>query len=441
VKPKFAIINNIKRFMHRKKLLLFSFIITGVLILCISGLFAYKIYRNNRLFPREILEKEVTTSTPGENAQTVSTTAGVGVLTGEGFKVSFEYPKEWGDFGKRLDWFDEITRQLYPPTKLPGLTEGDFETIDAKQILDSPFKYYEIRYNNTLWPIKEKGWEQLLSLPTNQWIDNPQFQELKKYRLMNNIVFFEKAQEKYSERGKTMSYQQIFEASSTPEFIEIVKEIINEIPDSGLRLTRYKTISGASASLIQYPEDFRDAGLLNGAWWEDYEYLKENKQKAIEPLLGIYNQRTINGIFKESIKRNEDALIGWWWGNMASFQHRILPEYIENRNGNFRGVAYFANEYQDAYFGPSYRVILINPAERLVISFKFALRDLPEIKSVRDEQIQNYCKSFMDGCLTIALREVGYNFLRNPENYKNSELGNLLGIIHQIIRSVKLVQN
>ena len=461
--------------MNKRRLWLFSLIVIGVLILGVGGFFVYKnflplpfsdqkipskeISEKEKIMPPEesplsdqkIPSKEISGKekiTPLEESPqdilTKPSNSEIGFLTAENFKASFEYPKEWGDFGIRLDQFDKIQQQLYPPIiiKEPDLAEGDFKFIDGKSFLDSPFQFLVREADELeLRPINRTDWEKLLNLPLDKWIGNPEFEELKRCCLMNNIVFFEKAQEKYSKRGKTMSYQQIFEASSTLEFIEIAKEIINEIPDRGLKLDSYKTKSGNYVSLTQYPEEFKDAVTPEaGPWWEDYFDPKERKQAVIDPLLKIYEQRNIEGIILETTSSNE--LVGYWWGNTARFQHRIYPKYIENLNGDFRGVAYFTNEAQDAAFVPSYRTVLINPAERAVIIFDFALENLPEIQEVIKKRGE--VKYEGDEAKSLgykSLDEVCYGYLRDPKNYKNTELGNLLETINQIIQSIKLIRS
>jgi hypothetical protein len=86
-------------------------------------------------------------------------------------------------------------------------------------------------------------------------------------------------------------------------------------------------------------------------------------------------------------------------------------------------------------------VALINPDSRIVLTFKFELGTMPEIQQVIKKRQE--VKFEGDEAKSLgykSLSEVCYSYLRDPNNYKNTELGNLLKTINQIILSVKLIE-
>lgn len=209
----------------------------------------------------------------------------------------------------------------------------------------------------------------------------------------------------------------------------------------------FRAKGGARLFFLRYPQTFVDVDPNLGPWYDTPT--KEAQAQIFAPLIKIYNEKNISSLplnVEQSgnswtlISDAPDIKLGWW-GNGGAFQHRFSMEYVENSDGKLRGVAYFANEAQDAAFSPVYIVALINPDSRIVLVSEFDLGTMPEIQEVIKKRGE--VKYEGDGAKSLgykSLAEICYSYLRNPENYKNTELGKLLKTINEIILSVKLTQ-
>jgi hypothetical protein len=200
--------------------------------------------------------------------------------------------------------------------------------------------------------------------------------------------------------------------------------------------------SFAVVSLAKYQENFIDDSKI------DPDVLQgmtaKEKRESFQPVLDIFQQR---GLGAKSLNQKCFAiravdgsndydcqnLRGFWWGNGSAISDRVGIHYLENAEGTLRGIGYFEIEGQEI---PdtinAYKIILINPDKKIMV---YAYLPLEKIYSFGLGDLSNE-KNFKEAPLKI---KKAYDYLENPENYKDQKLGQFLKEVEAMISSVKIV--
>lgn len=173
---------------------------------------------------------------------------------------------------------------------------------------------------------------------------------------------------------------------------------------------------------------------------------KAAKEGVLEAMKKIYNQRSLNEIDITSkhlanLPDKEGKKDSYFYGIVSSVNATtdpIAPQYIENEEGTFRGLAFFKNEGQDITFTPAYYVALINPSLRSLLVLEFRLNNIPEIASFiqRMNQYSNSDQYTEAGMEKIVAE--GYTYLENRSQYQSAELGKVIAQIENLVRSLRL---
>jgi hypothetical protein len=159
------------------------------------------------------------------------------------------------------------------------------------------------------------------------------------------------------------------------------------------------------------------------------------KKKIFEPLLSIYKQRGLGSIQLTQQDPYAPATYrGAWWGYTGYRSDRLAVRYIENKTGDLRGVAFFANEGQDWGFGPVYRVVLIQPEKHVVVSAYLPLNSLAEIAPFTEFPTDPTEEKI------VARQLQGYAYLSDPKNYATTELGEFIRDVDGLVKSMQLIE-
>ncbi len=187
-----------------------------------------------------------------------------------------------------------------------------------------------------------------------------------------------------------------------------------------------------SISLMTYPEIFTND--------EENAYqamTAVQKQAMIDPLLQIYNQRSIRDMNLAQLDlsmQGSPHYRGAWWGNAGFHSDRMNVHYVENKDGTLRGIAFFANEGQDFGFSPVYKVVLLHPEKKIVLTAYLPLPDFQEL----DQFSLDLSRRDITTKEIIDVMSKGYDYLNNPEQYHSTPLGKFIASIDAFIISLHI---
>lgn len=184
-------------------------------------------------------------------------------------------------------------------------------------------------------------------------------------------------------------------------------------------------------SLAIYPAQFVDD--MGG---EFAGFTKKQKDADFKPLIDVFAKKSLSGInLSQKCLLNSDTatncansnLAGYWWGNLDSISDRVAMRYFENSLSDLRGMGYFDVGGQDVPNTISaYKVILINPTKRIVVYLYLPLNGIYSFTNSPDKTV------------TTSDVKKAYNYLENPDNYKNLELGQFMNEVQSLVSSINL---
>jgi hypothetical protein len=171
----------------------------------------------------------------------------------------------------------------------------------------------------------------------------------------------------------------------------------------------------------------------------------KQKEASFQPILDVFKKGNLDGMdlsqkcfIINNVTGNNDGCVqearsGFWWDNFFAIYDRVGVRYFQNSTGDLRGIGYFdvsGQEIPDTIRG--YKIILVNPEKRMLVYVYLPLENIYTFNR-GDISIDAINKQ------APAKIQKAYDYLENPENYKDQKLGQFLRETEAMVSSIKLV--
>ena len=171
----------------------------------------------------------------------------------------------------------------------------------------------------------------------------------------------------------------------------------------------------------------------------------KQKEAGFQPILDVFQKGNLDGMDLSqkcftinNVTSNNDSCVrearsGFWWDNFFAIYDRVGVRYFQNSTGDLRGIGYFdvsGQEIPDTIRG--YKIVLVNPEKKILVYIYLPLENIYTFDrgDISIDKIYQQAPSKL---------QKAYDYLENPENYKDQKLGQFLREVEVMVSSIKII--